>query len=985
MALGIGAAISVAQASSAWADDADGGSQGSAPSAVGAPGPASSSGSESPVRGKKPGSTRSRTEQDDRSTAAAPKVEDEKSDAADQSESTYGNALGASKQRSTSTDASPAVSRNLHKDMVTADDDVSDVAVFDREVSTPQAHVQVSETPRPAEALGAHSEPVSSAVSVTTPPPVELVPVAVAATSASLVQPGTGGVPIGASAVWVMAAAARREGGVSDAVPVPAASEAAISNSPPAFMNPTVGTPNSSTGKVRGKVVAADVDKDKLKYSVTGAAGKGSVKVSASTGAFTYTPTAAARHEAARLGAAGSARMDSFTVTVSDGKGASATQTVSVIVAPKNAIPKLSVRVGKPATGTAIVSGTVTARDSDKDPLTFSAPAKTDKGTVVVNASTGAFTYTPTQAARIAAGDRSATSASRTDTFALTVSDGHGGSVSKSVKVTIAPANAAPTEGKATVTKTDSATGAVTGTLSAVDANGDKITYSGPGSTSKGTLVVKGSAFTYTPTAVARHAASATTASAADKRDTFTITASDGKGGTLPITVTVTVAPKNAELGNPKTTVGQPNTSTGLVEGSVTATDADGDTIKYSAPSNTAKGSVIVNSASGAFVYQPSESAARQAGLSSATAADKQDTFTIAVDDGHGSTRQVTVTVTIAGRNTPPAAGAVTVNNPDGNAVVTGAVTASDANGDPLSFSVGANPGKGTVSLASNGTFTYTPNASARQVGVASSDSFTVNVSDGKAVTAIGVTVTVAALPAPPPPPPPVASWRQVTTPNFAVSAQRGWCLKFVDDTVNAPSRSATAQLAFNREQANGNITGGDPPVGVWAPIFFSIGSGQYAGQGHVAWAYNHGGGRFEIRDSETQTGARAVYTNIGQVTSWFGSQNVRYLGWSTWVDGRQILQKVSGPSGPTNPPANSGTKKGTATVITQVNVRNDPSTNGPIIDKYSPGQTFNYDSWVIGNGFYWLSYVSYSGVRRYVAESTLDGSTVYVRGGVFH
>ena len=67
------------------------------------------------------------------------------------------------------------------------------------------------------------------------------------------------------------------------------------------------------------------------------------------------------------------------------------------------------------------------------------------------------------------------------------------------------------------------------------------------------------------------------------------------------------------------------------------------------------------------------------------------------------------------------------------------------------------------------------------------------------------------------------------------------------------------------------------------------------------------------------------------------------------------------------------------------MNVRNDPSTNGPIIDKYSPGQTFNYDSWVIGNGFYWLSYVSYSGVRRYVAESTLDGSTVYVRGGVFH
>ncbi|WP_431235593.1 SH3 domain-containing protein [Mycolicibacterium psychrotolerans] len=67
------------------------------------------------------------------------------------------------------------------------------------------------------------------------------------------------------------------------------------------------------------------------------------------------------------------------------------------------------------------------------------------------------------------------------------------------------------------------------------------------------------------------------------------------------------------------------------------------------------------------------------------------------------------------------------------------------------------------------------------------------------------------------------------------------------------------------------------------------------------------------------------------------------------------------------------------------MNVRNDPSTNGPIIAYYPVGWTFNYDSWVIGNGYYWLSYISTSGVRRYVAEATLDNSTVYVSGGVFH
>ncbi|MBV5245390.1 VCBS domain-containing protein [Mycolicibacterium sp. PAM1] len=531
-------------------------------------------------------------------------------------------------------------------------------------------------------------------------------------------------------------------GTVSQKVSVPVAP----ANAKPVMDTPLVGVPKASTGVVNGIVVAADADNDRLTYGAV-ASTKGAVKINATTGTFTYTPAATARHAAAKVGASASAQSDSFVLTVTDGFGATVSIKVSVAIVPKNALPTLSVRVNKPDP-TGVVTGTVTAADTDRDTLRFSAPAKTAKGSLKLDKTTGEFTYTPTTAARIDAGKLGAETASKTDTFELTVTDGFGGVVSKPVTVTIAPSNSAPSGGKATVTKPDSTTSVVTGTLAATDANGDKISYLGPTKTEKGSLVVKGAAFTYTPTAAARHGASATDAASTDKKDTFTITASDGKGGTLPIKVTVRIAPKNTALAKAKATVGQANTTTGLVEGNVSATDKDGDTIVYTAPAGTDRGSIIIDPKTGVFVYQPTEAAARQAGVPNASDGDKQDTFTVYADDGHGSRIPIAVTVGIAPRNTPPTVGAVNVNNPDGNAVVTGSVAATDANGDPVTFSLGANPGKGTVSVSADGQFAYTPHASARQVGVTSSDSFTVNVSDGRDTTAIGVTVTVAALPA---------------------------------------------------------------------------------------------------------------------------------------------------------------------------------------------------------------------------------------------
>jgi VCBS repeat-containing protein len=135
---------------------------------------------------------------------------------------------------------------------------------------------------------------------------------------------------------------------------------------------------------------------------------------------------------------------------------------------------------------------------------------------------------------------------------------------------------------------------------------------------------------------------------AADKADTFTVTATDGYGGSVAIPVSVSIAPVNAKPVAGTPTVGTPNASTGVVTGTVAATDADKDTLTFSAPASTAKGAVAINAGNGAFTYTPTATARQNAGRDGATAADRADTFTVTVTDGYGGTTAVPVNVTVS-------------------------------------------------------------------------------------------------------------------------------------------------------------------------------------------------------------------------------------------------------------------------------------------------------------------------------------------------
>ena len=198
------------------------------------------------------------------------------------------------------------------------------------------------------------------------------------------------------------------------------------------------GAADPTSGTVTGSLASTSAGNSTLAYSAPASTALGTVSVSAN-GAFTYTPTATARHSAASLTAPASALTDTFTVTVSDGYGGVTAVPVAVTVSPQNSAPVAApakVTAVKPSTG--VVTGGVSAVDPDGDSMTYSAPSSIPKGAVSVNSATGAFTYTPTAAARQRASVAPPGSPAKQASFTVTVTDGYGGVTKVPVKLRVA-------------------------------------------------------------------------------------------------------------------------------------------------------------------------------------------------------------------------------------------------------------------------------------------------------------------------------------------------------------------------------------------------------------------------------------------------------------------------------------------------------------------------------------------------------------------
>lgn len=183
-------------------------------------------------------------------------------------------------------------------------------------------------------------------------------------------------------------------------------------------------------------------------------------------------------------------------------------------------------------------------------------------------------------------------------------------------------------------------------------------------------------------------------------------------------------------------------------------------------------------------------------------------------------------------------------------------------------------------------------------------------------------------------------AYMQLVEPNINISARAGMCLEYVDNAVNAPKRTATAQIAYETAKENGWVSANtEYPRNVWFVLFWSIDNNDYAGLGHVALAFVSDDGNMQIHDSEVHRGARKPYTSLSELSSWFGSVGTRltYLGWSIGVDGRQIIEDYTPKqSVPTSEKPKTKKKKG----------------EFMILFKEADGKVY----WLIGNKYTYVS-----------------------------
>lgn len=208
------------------------------------------------------------------------------------------------------------------------------------------------------------------------------------------------------------------------------------------------------------------------------------------------------------------------------------------------------------------------------------------------------------------------------------------------------------------------------------------------------------------------------------------------------------------------------------------------------------------------------------------------------------------------------------------------------------------------------------------------------------------------------------------TRANANTPYEGGWCQRWAEQGFGL---NGLYSSAYNAWRAVPKKRKGTPPSdGNYYLVYFD---GWFYGAryGDVA-VYRNGKVWSGSAVSWRKGGAFSTYKN------WIGTP---YLGWSEFCGSRRIAT-IPAPKPKPKPTPKRKAKKGKATVIaSKLNVRNSPSTKGKVVAQYKKGEKFNYDSYIDTNGYRWLSYISKSKVRRYVAGRTLNKKEVYVKGGV--
>jgi VCBS repeat-containing protein len=433
---------------------------------------------------------------------------------------------------------------------------------------------------------------------------------------------------------------------------------AAVNDAPLAVDDAVTATEDTA---VTGNVLTNDTDADggtALTASLVSSPAHGTLALNPD-GGFTYTPAADFNGS------------DSFTYNANDGALESNVATMTITVAAGNDQP---VAVDDAATTAEDMPATIAVllndTDLDGDTLVVSGVSAPLHGNATVNPD-GTLTYAP------------APNYDGPDTFTYTAADGHGGTATGTVNITVTAANDAPVAAgdSYTVAENGSLPIAVPGVLgNDSDLEGSRLTAVMVQGPAHGTVVLNADGdFTYTPTGGFNGA------------DSFIYRANDGALSSPPASVTLTVTAVNdaPSAANQSVTarLGAPAAIT------LTATDVDNDALTYRVSVPPAHGALTGTAPN--LVYTPT------AGFLG------MDTFEFIANDGTSDSNAAIVSIRVMGVNRPPEAEDQWVFFDEDTPTLV-PLLAGDPEGDPLTFTIVTPPSYGTLEgIAPN--LTYKP------------------------------------------------------------------------------------------------------------------------------------------------------------------------------------------------------------------------------------------------------------------------------------
>ncbi len=428
-----------------------------------------------------------------------------------------------------------------------------------------------------------------------------------------------------------------------------------VNDAPVATPIPPRNTTDGATVSIPVAPNFSDVDGNTLTFNATGL--PPGLTINPATGVIsgTITPNASQTNGG----------VYTATITVSDGNGGTVTQTITLNVAnppPVAANDSASTPEDTPVTISPLANDT----DPDGDPLTV-ASAQALNGTVVINAN-GTVTYTPNPGFN------------GTDTITYEISDGNGGTSIATITVSVADVNDVPVRSGTIANQTNLDSQVISLPVSGAfsDPDGDALSYIATGLPA---------GLTINPTT---GLISGTIDNAASQVNggvySITVTASDGRGGTVSQTFSWTVTnPAPGAVNDTATT----NEDTPVnIPVLANDSDPDGDPLTVTQAS-AGNGTVTIN-ANGSLVYTPNPNF------------NGTDTILYTISDGNGGVSTASVSVTVRPANdTPTTVGLPNQNGDDGTSVSFSVASAfADPDGDPLTFNATGLPPNLTIDPA---------------------------------------------------------------------------------------------------------------------------------------------------------------------------------------------------------------------------------------------------------------------------------------------